>query len=172
MTVALNRQEYLVKQNHNVQYASYRRFMAEQHVATRQEREISAVRNAILSQAPDTILHRRVEDTLAVARAARETLLAQRNLVRERRNEAELQMQVFHDEEEDLNIRIRVALRQVGAIIRDMNIRGIYSTSLVDSNEDDGDEALPVPFSVQCVAHGRATPTPRSTTGSVSISMR
>jgi hypothetical protein len=172
MTVTLNRHEYLVQQHHNVQHAAYRRFMAEQLVTTRQEREILAVRKALLGQAPDTFLHRRAADMLAVARAAGQTLLAKRILARERMNEARLQMQVFHDEEEDLDVRIRVALRQVGAIIRDMNIRGIYSTSLVDSNEDDGYEDLPVPSSMQCVAHGWTTPTPRSATGSVSTSMR
>ena len=171
MTVTLNRQEYVVQQHHNIQHAAYRRFVAEQLVTARQEREISAVRKAILGQAPDTFLHRRAEDTLAIARATRQTLLAKRILARERMNEARLQMQVFHDEGEELDVRIRVAMRQVGAIIRDMNIRGIYSTSLVDSNEDDGYEELPVPSSMQCMAHGQATPTPRSATGSVSTSL-
>ena len=183
MTVELNRQEYIAKQHRDVRQAAFRRFMAEDRVAVKQHMEILALRRAILSPEPDPeiAVHRRAEDTLAVARAAQETLLAKRNLARERRNEAKLQMQVSQDEEEDLNDRIKVALRQVGTLIREMNIRGIYSTSPADFDEDDGYEepgiAPPAPFSMQLhhVTHGRSTwvaTTSKSATGSIPISLR
>jgi hypothetical protein len=171
MTVELNRQEYIAKQHRDVRHATYRRFMAEGRIAVKQQKEILALRRAILSPEPDPelALHRQAEDSLAVARAARETLLAKQNLAHERRNEAEMQMQVSHDEEEDLDGRIRVAFRQVGALIREMNMQGIYSTSLADLDED---EEL-VLFSNQ---HGQSTwpaPTPKSATrmrgGSVDV---
>lgn len=98
-----------------------------------------ALRRSTLSDSEVTFVHR-AENTLDVARAARETLIAMRDLARERKNEAQLQLQVWHDEEEDLNDRVQAAVQQVGKLINDMNMEPIFSTSIAGMDDDDDDD--------------------------------
>ena len=114
--LSLDRQEYVSRQNRAIAHATRKRSVAEMCFTTKQQREISAIRSAVHnleSGTLPTVRHRAIQ-SIAIARAVHNTLLAKRTLAYERLNEAKLQMQVSQDEIEDVQNHIALSEQQVG----------------------------------------------------------
>ena len=60
--------------------------------------------------------------------AVHETLLAKQLLVQKRLHEAELRMQVIHDDVEDVQNQIALSTQQLGDLLREMNLPGMHPT--------------------------------------------
>ena len=128
--------------------------------ATKQQREISAIRSAVHnleSGTLPTVRHRAIQ-SIAVARAVHNTLLAKRKLAYERLNEAKLQLQVSHDGVEDVQNHVALSEQQVGRIVQQMNAQGIYSTVMTAMDNSDDDVDIDVDDGVSEISMDRWSP--------------
>ena len=79
---------------------------------------------------------------LALARATRDSLVAQEQAALQRVRELEIIMEIAEDEMEDVRRRLKEAESQVGAVQRSLEARGIEEKPRLDSTNI----ASPLPF--------------------------
>jgi hypothetical protein len=113
--------------------------LAEQRVALRRLKEISALRKALGNLESENVPNPYYEakQALAIARAVRDTLSAERKLAIERINEAELHLRASHDAADVMRGKLVMAERQVGVLLNEMDSLGLSSTSPVDPEDHD-----------------------------------
>ena len=105
---------------------------AEERVAVKRLEELQALQELRRIEAEPVTsnsshLYNRGQQALVVARAVRETLLAEKQLGDKLREEAEMVLQVTHDASKAVEDRLRKAERQLGDVLEDLNNNDLQS---------------------------------------------
>jgi hypothetical protein len=147
----LDVKEYSAEQSLNLVRVSRKRSLAEEHVALRQLKEISAVRKALPSLESENkpTAYRKAQQVLAVARAVHRTLSAEKRLADLQLKEAELRLQASHDAVDTVNGKFILAEQQLGELLNEMDSRGLLSVFPTDPDDRDDSDDSSVPHQPQ-----------------------
>ena len=96
-------------------------------LAMKRLHELDVMEQVQVSDAPAT--YHQVRQALIVARAVRETILAKRRIIVQINKEAELRLKISDDMVNSVHERVKMADRQLGSLLYQMNTHGLRSTS-------------------------------------------
>jgi hypothetical protein len=138
----LDLQEHSTQQSLALVRASRKRSLAEELVALRELKETSTVRKALRSYESEhgPTPHYEAQQALAIARTVRSTLSAQRRLASARINEAKLYLRALCDSADDVKAKFTLADQQLGELLNEMDLRGLFSIFPDYEDYEDEDE--------------------------------
>jgi hypothetical protein len=119
--------EYAYEKGQALARVVRRRSLAQELVFAKRIQEITTFRIAIRDSAREQPLsrHKEANNTLAVARAAQATLVAEESLAAERIAEAEFRLRVTQEEAEEISSKRQMADLQVGGLLNSMTLDGL-----------------------------------------------
>ena len=126
-TTRLDYIEYTDERDLTIAQTVRRRSLAQERVSVKRLAELSTIRYAVECSETEhdfSLLHN-AQHSLAIARAARDTLVEEEKLATVRITEAELRLSAMQEDAETIRSKRQLADKQIGILMHEMEIQGL-----------------------------------------------